>query len=154
MGFCVVSPDCGYGRTGTSQHHLAFCISCSAWGNERGHEVLKCFPFYLVLSMAIQPQKLVFQLKLCLGKTLTALNWWDWEIKPSEILIGAHIVSCFIFPKQVLGTMALFLEMRTWIGFPGTKMPSLISWSENFVFLSVANSNSPKNQVEGLPLLF
>lgn len=63
---------------------------------------------------------------------LTTLNWRGWEIKPSEVLIGIHSL-LFYFPRQVLGTVALFLEMRIWNWVSWYKMPSLIFWSENFV---------------------
>ena len=125
----------------------------SGWGKECCHEVFECFRFYPGVSVAVPTWEPVFTLKHSLGKMLTALNRWGWEIQPSALLIGVHIVSCFIFPQQVLGTVALFLEMRIWIAFPGTKC-RLWSLEVKTLFLSVASSSSQKNQVEGLPLLF
>lgn len=118
---CSGASDCGYGRAGTSQHHLVLHIKCSGWDKECCHDVFKCFGFYPVVRVTIQAREPVFKLKQCLGQLLTAFNWRGWEMKPLAILTGVHIVSCFILPKQVLGTVALFLEMRIWTGFPGTE---------------------------------
>lgn len=73
--------------------------------------MLQRFHFYPVISVAIPNGKLIFEFKQSLGKMLTALNWRGWEIKPSKILIGVHIVSCFIFPSKY---WALWLYSWKW----------------------------------------
>lgn len=122
MGCSASFPDWGVGELALLSITLSYTASApSGWGKERCHEVFKCFRLYPVVSVPIPTWEPVFKLKHGLGKMLTALNRWGWEVQPSAILIGVHLVSCFIFPKQVLGTVALFLEMRIWIAFPGTK---------------------------------
>lgn len=102
----MVSLDCGYGRLGLSwSWHLSASPCRLHLVLRMGQKMLSwsvnnTFLFTQWVSMAIPNGKLVFKLKQSLGKMLTALNWWGWEIKPSEILIGVHIVSCFIFPSK------------------------------------------------------
>lgn len=57
--------------------------------------------------------EVLFKLEQSLGKVLTTLSWGGWEMKPSEILVGIQSLLCY-FPKQVLGAVALFLEIRIW----------------------------------------
>lgn len=114
----AVMGEMGWAEAGTSQYHLVLYISCSGRGKEYCHEVLKRFHFFnLVVSVTIQTGELVFKLNQCLAKMFTALNWWGWEIKLSRDFNWRPHSLLFYFPKQILGTVALFLEMRIELGF-------------------------------------
>lgn len=76
--------------------------------------VMKCYSAFIFtqwVRVTIQAGKLGFKLKQSLGKMLTALNWRGWEVKPSEILVGVHMVSCFTFPSKY---WALWLYSWKW----------------------------------------
>lgn len=150
---CSGPSDCGYGRAGTSQHHLVLHIPCSGWDKECCHDVFKCFGFYPVVSVTMQTWESVFKLKQRLGKLLTAFNGRGWEIKPLAILIGSSPSLLFYFPKASIGHGGFIPgnEDLNWVSW--YRMPSLISWRENVVFLSVASSSAQKHRGEGLPLL-
>lgn len=110
---CSGASDCGRGRAGTSQHHLVLHTEGSGWDKEGCYDVFGCFGFYPGVSVTVQTQESAFQLEQCLGKTVhciprarlgnKAIGDFNWEFTQSLVLF---------FPKQVLGTVALFLEMR------------------------------------------
>lgn len=91
-----------------------FCISSRRDGAQDAvTKHLRAFVFLMRRRDDHSGLEVLFKLEQCLGKVLTTLSWEGWETKPSEILIGIHSLLC-CFPKQVLGTVALFLEMRIW----------------------------------------
>lgn len=105
MDCCVVSPDCGYGRHGLGWSWHFSASPCLIYlvlrmGQRTLSWSVKTLSVLPSVSVTVQTGKPLFTLKQCLAKMFAALNWRGSEMKPSEILIGVHIVSCFIFPSK------------------------------------------------------
>lgn len=119
----MVSPDCGHGREGLGWGwHFSVSPCLIHLVLRTGQRILSWSVktlsfFYPVVSVTIQTGELVFKLNQCLAKMFTALNWWGWEIKLSRDFNWSPHSLLFYFPKQILGTVALFLEMRIELGF-------------------------------------